>query len=525
MSVSTAFNQEEFQALFSGILAAKAARDYPAALALFRRAFRMAPPVFSSSHLWAALFNASDWYGSDAEGDAYIDYADGMMAELQALGETDPALAATLAKSFLEGALFRQTTHNTRPLTGFMARRAALFRLALRNLAPVLDHRFATPVSAGGKLRYGILLKKLTQDPETIGALSYFEFARAADLEVVVFVTEAEEQPGFADRIRAVADQVIRLPPDLLGAVQALRTADLDILFYANDVTAKASLTSYLPFFRVARRSFTCVASIATTAAPFMDAYLGAAYFKARGFDAEFTERFIALPFPGFCFSTPVRTTVDPDQFSRARLGIPADAVVFTTGANYTKLHGALLESWGRILKAVPGSYLLLCPFPPHFGQPQGEIAESWLAMMEQAGASRDQIRILPSLGSRDAMIALLKAADIGLDSFPYSGLTTIVDSVEAHLPVIALGGPLLRNNHAAAILDGIGASALIATTQDDYVDRTVALARDPAQRAVWRRHLADVMAGPPNFLDPPAYCRAVVGVCRMLYDELKAGA
>jgi len=315
------------------------------------------------------------------------------------------------------------------------------------------------------------------------------------------------------------------LPEKVAEAVQVLRQADLDVLFYANDVSAKPSLPAYLTFFRVARRSFTCVATIATTAAPHLDVYLGGEYFQRQGFDTEFTERFVSLPFPGFSFSIPVKVQIDPALLRRERFGIPDDALMLTTGANYTKLHGPLLRSWAEILKQLPNAYLVIYPFPPHFGPTQAQLAERWLKVMVEAGADPSRIKILPSLGSRDAVIALLKSADISLDSFPYSGLTTIVDAIEAHLPVVVPSGPVLRNNHAAAIMDSIGAGDLIATSTEDYIARTVALAHDPARRAAWREKLAAAMAGPPSFLDPPAYCRAVVGACRMLYDEMKNDA
>ena len=524
MSSPAAVTQAQVQDTFNRALAAKAARDYRAALAAFRYAFGAAPQAFAAPKLWAALFNAPDWFEGDDEPEAYLDYAEAIMGDLQDYAAAVPQNAQVLARAFVQGAQFRHTTHNLRPLGGFMARRAALFRLALADLAQLMEYDFATPVSVGGKLRYGILLKHLNQDPETIGALSYFEFARAADVEVIVFVVGSAEQPGFGARVRAVADQVIRLPETLTEAIQVLRQADLDILFYANDVTAKPSLPAQLTFFRVARRSFTCVATIATTAAPHMDAYFGGDYFQRQGHDREFTERYIALPFPGFSFSIPVKTAVDPARFDRARFGIPDDALVLASGANHTKLHGRLLRSWAAMLSRLPNAYLLLYPFPPHFGPAQAAMAERWMATIAAAGGDPARVKILPSLGSRDAVIALLRTADIGLDSFPYSGLTTIVDAVEAGLPIVVPSGPVLRNNHAAAILDSIGAHDLIATSSEDYVERTIALASDPQRRAAHRQLLADAMANTPRFLDPQAYCRSVVEACRGLYEEMQIG-
>lgn len=515
----------ELQKLFDETLRAKETRDYVSALALFRQSFDIVPEAFLSINVWSALFNAPDWFEGDDEADAYLDYAEAIMVALREKIATVPKeLGYGLAQAFVSGAWFRHTTHNTRRLTEFMAHRAALFRIALEVVETPMDYVFPTPVSRGGKLRYGILLKHLVQDPETIGALSYFEFAKSPDVEVLVFVVGPNQNAGFAARVRAVADQVTVLSEDLVEIVQTLREADLDILFFANDVSAKSSVPAFLTFFRVARCTFTCVATIATSAAPHLDVYLGAEYFKRKGFDDEFTERFVPLPFPGFSFSIPVKTDVDESILRRDNIGIPKDAILLTSGANFTKLHGPLLRCWAEILKQVPEAYLVVYPFPPHFGPAQADWVRRWAKLMGRAGADLSRIKFLPSLGSRDAVIALLKNADVSLDSFPYSGLTTIVDAIEAHLPVVVPSGPRLRNNHAAAIMDNIGAPELIATSTEDYIARTVALARDPAQRAAWRERLAAVMAGPPDFLNPPAYCKAVLGALWMLYNEMKDG-
>lgn len=524
MSSPTDAAQAQAQAAFNRALAAKGAREYATALTEFRQAFAAAPLAFNAPKLWAALFNAPDWFERDDEPDEYFAYAEAVMAEVQAVAAADSAAGRALAHAFVSGAQFRHTAHNSQPLNAFMARRAALFQIALGDLAALAGHRFPTPVSAGGKIRYGILLKHLNQDPETTSALPYFEYARSAGIEVILFLTGDAEQPEFGARVRAVVDQVVRLPEKVIDAVQALRAADLDFLFFANDVTAKPSLPAWLTFFRAARCTFTCVATIAPTAAPHMDAYVTANYFGEHGFEREFTERFIGLPFPGFAFSVPVQTQVDASIFRREKLGIPPDAVILASGANHTKLHGRLLRSWATMLRRLPNAYLLLYPFPPHFGPTQAALAKRWLGVIAAAGGDPQRVRMLPSLGSRNAVIALLRGADVGLDSHPYSGLTTIVDAMEAGLPLIAPSGPVLRNNHAAAILASLGLDELIATSPDDYIDRAVALARDAPRRNALRQRIEAAMTAGPGFLDPRAYCTAVVGALRMLYDELKSG-
>lgn len=508
---------------FNMALAAKNSRNYNNALKHLHVALLASPLSFVDPKAWGIIFNAPAWFERDEEPELYLEYALGVMQEIIKLAKAVSVEIGTgLARAFINGAQFRHTTHNYGNLTSLMACRADLYRLALIQVADIADYLFETPVSKGGNIRYGVLLKHLRQDPETIGALSYFEFAKAQDIEVIIFVTGADEHPGFAARVRTVVNEVIKLPDDLLESVKKLRDADLDFLFYANDVTAKPSLAAYLTFFRVARCAFTCVSTIATTGAPFVDAYLGGEFFYKRGLHQEFSEKFIPLPFPGFAFSVPVKAQINPYQFSRTTLGLPLDAMVFASGANFTKLHDSLLKSWSRILNQCAGSYLVLYPFPPHFGPAQKVYIDRWMRIFSEAGIDPNRIIILDSLGSREAVIALLKEMDIGLDSFPYSGLTTIVDAVEASLPIVVISGPMLRNNHGAAIVESVGTSELIADNAEAYVELAVDLANNSLKRSMIKKKLDTAMMSQPNFLNPRAYCQSVVNACRIMHQQLK---
>ncbi len=523
MSNTNNENIAEAQYNFNLALAAKNSRDYKTARKYLHKALLASPLSFADSGAWGVIFNSPAWFEQDEEAELYLEYAVGIMEEIKDLAKlVSIETISRLAQAFVNGVQFRHTTHNNIKLKRLMSHRADLYRLALTPFADTMNYSFSTPISKGGKIRYGVLLKHLRQDPETIGALSYFEYAKSEDIDVIVFVTSFDEQSGFAAHVRTVANEVIKLPDQLIESVRILREADLDFIFFANDVTAKPSLAAYLTFFRVARCAFTCVSTIATTCSPFVDAYIGGEYFYKRGLHTEFSEKFIPLPFPGFAFSVPVSTHINPQKLSRVAMNLPLNATVFASGANFTKLHDTLLRCWSRILQRCPNSYLILYPFPPHFGSAQKKYLDRWIGIFNESGIESSRIRVLDSLGSREAVVAMLKGVDIGLDSFPYSGLTTIVDAVEANLPIVVLSGPTLRNNHGAAIVESVRANELIANSVEEYVEIAVDLAHNIEKRSFIRQKLYEAMANTPNFLSPVDYCRSVVKACREIYQQLR---
>lgn len=495
-------------------------RDYANALNKFDTAFELCPALFNESKIWSALFNAPEWFENTDEHREYFNYAYEILSSLNKFLAEFQEIAQPVTSAFMMGSQFRHTTHNNYSLKELMSLRSEIFQNALAPLKSIMEFSFKNDSSFKSKIKYGILLKHLKSDPETIGAISYFEHAKSNDVEVIIFVTGETDHSSFSKRIEKAADKIIFLPNNLIESVNKIRLENLDFLFFANDVSAKTTTASLLTFFKLARFSFSCVSTIATTAAPYLDGYLSSDFFKKNGFEKEFTEKFIGLPFPGFSFSPHEPTDPQNLRNFRTQLNINASDIILTSGANYTKLHSQLIDAWADMLLKIPNSVLVLYPFPPHFGATRFELEEKWINQFMAKGVDKNSIKILPSLGSREAVIDLLKIADIGLDSFPYSGLTTIVDAMEANLPLITLSGPMLRNNHAAAILDSINLNGLIAKSIDEYILLAKELAMNDEKRLLYKNKIKDAISKSPSFLNPRDYCNSVVNECRKIYRE-----
>lgn len=516
--------QSDTSIVFGRVLEAKVARDYPTALAGITELLSQKPLVLCAPQIWDHLFNTPVWFTEAGEHDAYFEFAEAVMNRLdQACGRLDAKSGRALATAFVTAAQFRLTAHSDRNAKALMQGRAALFQ---RFLDPGISrgHDFRTTVSAAGRPRLGVIFKHLGQDPETTSVLPFFEQAKAAGIEVILFVTDPRGPKAFVEHIDTICQRVVQLPESLAVAVARLREADLDILLFGNDITAKPSMRAQLSFFRVARRTACCVSTLVTTASPVVDLYLGCSYYARRGAAAEFTERFLELPDPGFAFSFPERQPLPPAAFNRAKHGIAEDAILLTSGANHTKLHGGMIEVWLEILRRVPRAVLLLYPFPPHFGPAGAEMTARLRALFSAGGVDPDRLVILPPIPGRDAVIALLRHFDLGLDSFPYTGVTTIVDAVEARLPTVSLAGRTLRAAQGAAILHSIGLDALVTENRADYIELAVRLAQDSEARDSLRRELDAAMAATPPFLDAAAFGSAAASLYHRIYDEIAAG-
>ncbi len=187
--------------------------------------------------------------------------------------------------------------------------------------------------------------------------------------------------------------------------------------------------------------------------------------------DKYCVEKLVRLP-DGFLCYEPLEDTPDVTP-----LPMRSNAnVVFVSFNNLSKVTPDVVEVWSRILKAVPGSELLMksksfsCP----------DVRRRYQALFEEHAIGVERLRLLQRSPSTYDHLALYGKADIGLDSFPYNGTTTTCEALWMGVPVVTLCGDRHSARVGASILTQIGLENLIAENADDYVEKAVSLANDP---------------------------------------------
>jgi len=78
------------------------------------------------------------------------------------------------------------------------------------------------------------------------------------------------------------------------------------------------------------------------------------------------------------------------------------------------------------------------------------------------------------------------------LDTLGFSGFNTTMQAVECGLPVLAYEGEFMRGRFASGIMRRMGLAELIAATDDEFIQKAIALAADPARLQRLRREIAD---------------------------------
>jgi predicted O-linked N-acetylglucosamine transferase (SPINDLY family) len=173
----------------------------------------------------------------------------------------------------------------------------------------------------------------------------------------------------------------------------------------------------------------------------------------------------------------------------------PAGAnIVFGCFNNLPKISIELMDAWARILRAVPGSRLLLKG--KAFGTKA--VRERYLRYFAERGIASDRIELLAFIPSIHYHLALYERIDVALDTFPYNGTTTTCEALWMGVPVVTLAGATHASRVGVSLLSQVGLPELIATDIAQYIEKAVSLAIDSDTRARLRAGLREKMASSP---------------------------
>lgn len=168
---------------------------------------------------------------------------------------------------------------------------------------------------------------------------------------------------------------------------------------------------------------------------------------------------------------------------------------------NPCKLNRPLLHLWGEVLRATPGSRLIL----QTFDAAQREQIANWFG---EWAIDPSRLEFLERCSRRD-YLRLYDRIDICLDPLPYNGITTTCDAIWMGVPVVTLVGKTPAGRAGLGLLSTIGVPELIAKTPEQFIAIATELAGDYERLKNYRRTLRDRMRASP-LMDAQRFARNV---------------
>lgn len=445
----------------------------------------------------------------------YCEYVEFMVDFLHAktVSQPDSPFYRSIAQVFVQSANFTPLYFSTANLKRTYQQRAELIEFYLTGQNHAIDFAFKERSKHHQKIRLGILAPNFAGRSETYATLPVFRDLDRSRYEVILITFAFKEQAVENYCARHADRMVILQEGSVFETVHAIRELDLDVIWIGSNITAVTNDITLLSAHRLARIQLTGGCSPTTTGFHNIDAFASGSLTEPEtGAQEHYTEPLLLVDGPALCFDFADAAENATMLFDRAGLNIPDQAIVYASGANYFKIIPELEALWLRILAAVPKSVLLLYPFNPNWTH-HYPIAP-FLQRLQYACARQNidvaRIVIQSPMPTRSDIKNLLKTADIYLDSFPHSGMTSLIDPLEIGLPTVVLEGNHQRGKLASAALKDLDLTGLIAATEEAYQQLAVKLGRDSVLRSQYRQRVRTQMAKTPKFLDSAWYGKEI---------------
>ncbi|HEF5872313.1 TPA: tetratricopeptide repeat protein [Burkholderia cenocepacia] len=207
----------------------------------------------------------------------------------------------------------------------------------------------------------------------------------------------------------------------------------------------------------------------ATTGLAEMDYYLTDRFVAPHGaFEDQFVERIVRLP--------AIAPYMPPPNCPPVNM-LPALRNGHTTYGSFNRLNKLsphVIAVWARVLHADPTARMVLGAIGNDGDQ---HALTEWFA-----AAGIDAGRL--AFHRRSNIPVYMQqhhGVDLCLDTFPYTGSTTTLNALWMGVPTVTIPGATMAGRGSAGWLQHVGLDAYIATDEDDFVARALALSGDTA--------------------------------------------
>jgi len=132
-------------------------------------------------------------------------------------------------------------------------------------------------------------------------------------------------------------------------------------------------------------------------------------------------------------------------------------------------------------------------------------------------GVSEGRLELFDYLRDKQSHLSLFGKIDIMLDSFPYSGATTVCEALWMGVPSVTIAGDKYVSRMATGILNVVGADELVADNEQAYLELARSLAATPEKITTYRKTLRQRTATSP-LTDQKVFVTAMENAIRQMW-------
>jgi predicted O-linked N-acetylglucosamine transferase (SPINDLY family) len=183
--------------------------------------------------------------------------------------------------------------------------------------------------------------------------------------------------------------------------------------------------------------------------------------------------------------------------------------VTFGCLNNFCKVNDPTLELWAKVLRTCQRSRLILLAA-------EGTHRQRTLDVLAHEQVAADRVTFV-SPRPRPAYLKLYHQIDVGLDTLPYNGHTTSLDSFWMGVPVVTMTGQTVVGRAGVSQLSNLGLRELIAANPEEFASIVTALAGDLPRLRTLRAGLRQRMQDSP-LMDAARFTRDIEAAYRDMW-------
>ncbi|KQJ99507.1 probable UDP-N-acetylglucosamine--peptide N-acetylglucosaminyltransferase SEC [Brachypodium distachyon] len=370
--------------------------------------------------------------------------------------------------------------------------------IASRLGLPPFVHPPPVPVKAEGKycrLRVGYVSSDFGNHPLSHLMGSVFGMHNRDNIEVFCYALSQNDGTEWRQRIQSEVEHfldVSAMTSDMIARI--INQDKIQILINLNGYTkgARNEIFALQPApIQVSYMGFP-----GTTGASYIDYLVTDEFVSPSCYAHIYSEKLVHLPHCYFVndYKQKNRDCLNPVlPHKRSDYGLPEDKFIFACFNQLYKMDPEIFDRWCNILKRVPNSALWILRFPA-----AGETRVR--AHAAARGVRSDQI-IFTDVAMKTEHIRRSALADLFLDTPLCNAHTTGTDILWAGLPMITLPLEKMATRVAGSLClaTGLGEEMIVSSMQE-YEDRAVALAQNPADLQALTNKLKSVRMTCPLF-------------------------
>lgn len=338
------------------------------------------------------------------------------------------------------------------------------------------------------KLRIGFVSADLRNHP-----VGYFTQALLSKIDKTKFELYAFNNNPLDD------DLSIQLKKDFSRWFNIRHLSDLEsaLLIYENKINILIDLSGHTAGNRLgvfpykpAPVQATWLGYFSSTGVREIDYIIGDSIVTPISDQNYFTEKIWQLPDTYLCF-TPPPYDLQVNDLPALNNGY----ITFGCFSNLTKVNDSVISTWSRILNLVPTSKIMIktSQLDDH------KVRRNLIEKFSSFGIHKSRL-ILEGQSSRLDYFKSYYKIDMVLDTFPFPGGTTSVESMWMGAPVLTIRGQRFISRNGETIAINSGQSHWIASSIEDYISKACKFSNEIDSLALLRRDLRAKIIKSPTF-------------------------